>query len=117
MITRLPIGTTVTDFKSKITVNKDYTITDKNGNEITTTLMRTGYRLKVGTVYYDISVVADISGSGGNSYTRVLDLAKMRSHLIEKDVLTGVYLDAADTNGNGTVDASDLSRIRKISIE
>lgn len=117
MITRLPVGTTVEDFKSKITVNQDYIITDKNGNEITTTMMRTGYKLKIGNIYYDISVVADISGSGGDSYTRSLDLAKMRSHLIEENVLRGVHLEAADTNGNGTVDASDLSRIRKISIE
>ena len=79
--------------------------------------MRTGYRLKIGTVYYTISVASDISGSGGDSYTRSLDLAKIRSHLIEENVLTGVYLEAADTNSNGTVDASDLARIRKLSIE
>lgn len=119
MITRVPVNTTMTDFESKIVVNGAYTIVDKEDNIVTGDLVRTGYKVKVGNMTYEISVISDISGSGGNSYSRVLDLAKMRSHLISEknSILTGVKLEAADINGNGNVDVIDLAKLRMLSVQ
>ena len=119
MISRVPKGTTISQFKAKITVNKGYTIVDKEGQTVTTTLVRTGYKVKVGNEFYEISVISDISGSGGNSYSRALDISKMRAHLVELkgSILTGVQLSAADINGDGKVSVIDLAKLRALSVE
>ena len=81
--------------------------------------MRTGYKVKVGNDTYEIAVISDISGSGGDNYSRALDLAKMRSHLVAREgsILTGVNFDAADINGNGTVTILDLLKLRVLSVQ
>lgn len=119
MITRVPVNTTMSTFKSKITVNGAYTIVDKNNKEVTGNLVRTGYKVKVGNDTYEIAVISDISGSGGDNYSRALDLAKMRSHLVAREgsILTGVNFDAADINGNGTVTILDLLKLRVLSVQ
>jgi len=119
MVTRVPVNTTIDEFKKAIKVNGTYTIVDKDGKTATTKLVRTGYKVKVGTKEYEISVIADISGAGGDHYSRALDLAKIRAHIIEKkgSILTGVKLESADINGNGRVDAVDLSKMRVYSVE
>ena len=119
MITRVPVNTTLAQFKNAITVSQTYTIVDKNGNEVNTNLVRTGYKVRVGTKEYVISVVSDISGSGGDEYARALDVSKMRAHLVELQgsILTGEKLEAADINGNGTVDIVDLLKLRAICVE
>lgn len=119
IITRVPINTTLAQFKNAITISQTYTIVDKNGNEVNTNLVRTGYKVRVGTKEYVISVVSDISGSGGDEYARALDVSKMRAHLVELQgsILTGEKLEAADINGNGTVDIVDLLKLRAICVE
>ena len=47
IITRVPRNTTISQFKNNITVNQSYTIVDRDGKTVTTTLVRTGYKLKV----------------------------------------------------------------------
>lgn len=119
IITRVPVNTTLEQFKNAITVSQTYKIVDKNGNEVNTNLVRTGYKVRVGTKEYVISVVSDISGSGGDEYARALDVSKMRAHLVELQgsILTGEKLEAADINGNGTVDIVDLLKLRAICVE
>ena len=115
----MPVNTTLEQFKNAITVSQTYKIVDKNGNEVSTKLVRTGYKVRVGTKEYVISVVSDISGSGGDEYARALDISKMRAHLVELQgsILTGEKLEAADINGNGTVDIVDLLKLRAICVE
>lgn len=119
IITRVPVNTTIAQFKNGITVNEKYSIVDKNGNEVTSNLVRTGYKVKVGTKEYIVSVVSDISGSGTNEYARALDISKMRAHLVELkgSILTGANLEAADINGNGKVDIVDLLKLRALCVE
>ncbi len=119
MITRVPVNTTMATFKSKISVTGSYKILDANNKEVSTKLVRTGYKVKVGSDTYEISVISDISGSGGDSYSRALDLAKMRAHIISLrgSILTGVKLEAADINGDGDVSAVDLAKLRSLSVE
>ena len=119
IITRVPLNTTIAQFKNGITASQTYTIVDKNGNEVKNNLVRTGYKVKVGTKEYIISVVSDISGSGTDEYARALDLAKMRAHLVELkgSILTGANLESADINGNGTVDIVDLLKLRELCVQ
>ena len=119
LITRVPTNTTMNEFKNSITVDGEYQIVDKNDKAVATTLVRTGYKVKIGNEVYTISVVSDISGSGANEYTRVLDIAKIRAHIVglKGSILTGAQLDAADINGNGQVDVIDLAKMRKICVE
>ena len=119
MITRVPTNTTMNEFKNSITVDGEYQIVDKKDKAVATTLVRTGYKVKIGNEVYTISVVSDISGSGANEYTRVLDIAKIRAHIVglKGSILTGAQLDAADINGNGQVDVIDLAKMRKICVE
>lgn len=119
IITRVPVNTTIAQFKNAITVEGTYTIVDKNGNEVKNNLVRTGYKVKVGTKEYIISVVSDISGSGTDEYARALDITKMRAHLVELkgSILTGANLEAADINGNGKVDIVDLLKLRVLCVQ
>lgn len=119
IITRVPVNTTMSTFKSKITVNGTYTIVDKDNKEVTGNLVRTGYKVKVGNDTYEIAVISDISGAGGDKYSRALDLAKMRSHIVARkgSILTGVNFSAADINGNGTVTLIDLLKLRELSVQ
>lgn len=109
MITRVPAGDTISDFKSKISVNKQYVITDKGGKIVTDGSMKTGYILSCDDVKYEISVIGDISGDG---IVNILDLARMRLYLIGKLSLTGVYWESADLKYNGKVDILDLAVLR-----
>lgn len=119
LITRVPVNTTMDEFKNNITVDGEYQIVDRNDKAVATTLVRTGYKVKIGNEVYTISVVSDISGSGANGYTRVLDIAKIRAHIVglKGSILTGAQLDAADINGNGQVDVIDLAKMRKLCVE
>ena len=109
MITKVPLGTTVEEFKSNITVNQNYKIVDTSGNEVTTPKMKTGYKVKVGGDEYPVSVLSDISGDGE---VDILDLARIRAYTVRSLDLTGVYYEAADLSGDGEVDILDLARMR-----
>jgi len=119
VISRVPVNTTMETFKSNIIVTGSYKIVDANNKEVSTRLVRTGYKIKVGTDTYEISVISDISGSGGDNYSRALDLAKMRGHIVslKGSILTGVKFEAADINGDGDVSAVDLAKLRTLSVE
>lgn len=109
MITRVSAGTTLREFRSKISVNKQYEITDKDGNSVTDGIMKTGDVLSCENVKYEISVVGDISGDG---VVNILDLARMRSYLVGELSLTGVYWESADLKYNSKVDILDLAVLR-----
>jgi len=42
-----------------------------------------------------------------------IDVSKLNQHYIDKKPLSGIYLEAADINGDGQVSALDASRIRR----
>ena len=70
----------------------------------------TGTRLRAGkTLEYTLIVSGDIDKNGKITIT---DLAKMKLHLIKKELLTGDSLKAADFDGNGAVTITDLVQLK-----
>lgn len=112
IISMVPTSTDINTFKSKITSNMDYKITDKNGKEITSGIIKTSYKVKIDNTEYEIAVKGDLSGDG---LMNTLDLARMRFHIGEKPgyILQGIFLEAADITGNGVVNIIDLARLRR----
>lgn len=111
-IIKVPLATELDTFKTKIIANQEYKILDKNNNEVTNGEMKTGYKIKFESDEYEVSVIADISGDGK---VDVLDLSRMRAHLVGRKgyILEGIYFNSADISGNGIVDIIDLARMRK----
>ena len=70
-------------------------------------------KVKVGEkTEYTLSVYADIDG---NSEITLTDLAKVKLHLIEKELLIdAVQLKAADIDNNNEINLIDLAKIKLI---
>lgn len=109
IITRIPAEISLADFRSKINVNVDYMIVDKDNNVVNDGIVKTGYKIIAGKAVYEISVIGDISGDGKLD---ILDLARIRLYLVGKNNYVGAYFHAADLNGNGKSDLIDLSIMR-----
>ena len=116
IITKIPTNTSIDDFIEEIEVNQNYIIVDSSGKEITEGVMKTGYKVKTETDEYEISVIGDIAPNG---YLDVVDLARMRAHIVGErgKILTGVYYYAADLNNDGNVSIIDLAKIRVLLVQ
>ena len=65
--------------------------------------------IKIGeNVEYTLIVIGDINRDGKIS---VVDVAKVKLHLIEKNTLTGIEDIAGDVNGDGKITSTDLAQI------
>ena len=115
-VIRIQANTTISEFKQRIKINRNYIIKNNIGNEISKDLVKNGYFLEVEDLSFKIIVIGDISGNGLND---VLDLARLRDHLIGKTgrILTGNSLEAADINESGDINILDLTRLRKLIVE
>ena len=70
----------------------------------------TGTIVKVGDeLEYTIIVVGDINGDGTVTVT---DLAKLKLHLIKKELLTGIEFKAADVKMDKDLTITDLAKIQ-----
>lgn len=109
-------NTTVGNFNKNITVNRTTHVLDKDNNEQTEeAIVKTGMKLKVDkeNKEYTIVVLGDINEDGRMD---IIDLAKMKLHLIEKAPLTGINLLAADVNKDGDVNINDIAIMKLILI-
>lgn len=109
-------NTTVTNFNKNITVNRTTHVMDASGNEqVGDAIVKTGMKLTVDkeNVEYTIVVLGDINRDGKMD---ILDLAKIKLHLIEKEVLTGIDLMAADVNKDGDVTLNDMALMKLVLI-
>lgn len=121
VITRILPETTVGQFKQNVTVENVTTepkmvFTDSEGNILDdNSLIVTGTKLKVGNnLEYILIVIGDING---NSKIDIKDLAKMKLHIIDKELLEGIELKAADIDGNNLVTINDLAKMKLILID
>ena len=113
-ITKIAAGTTVNTFLSNLNEGT-YCKVFKGTTEVTgNTLVGTGMVVKImdgNTVKasYTLIVTGDVNGDGEISIT---DMISVKSHLLNKSAISGVYATAADTNGDGTISITDFIQIK-----
>ena len=107
-ITGISNGTTVTDFKKLF--SDEVAVYDKNGNEVTSGKVKTGYRARISDHIYEISVLGDITGEGN---IKSNDVSVLMSYFVEKSDIIGVYLASADYNNDGNITNKDLVGIAR----
>ena len=102
--------TTLEKFLENMTIRrKDYTIKNVRGEEIKAEeLIGTGAKLKLNDEELTIVVKADVTGDGTLD---VVDLSQLVLHIVEKDMLEGTRLEAANIDEDGDVDIIDLSQM------
>ena len=114
-ISRVAPLTTVAKFIENITTNQKCSFVDKEGNQLDNdSVLTTGTVVKVGdTAEYTIIVTGDVDGDGKIT---INDIAKMKLHMIEYELLTGVNLKAADVDNDNNVTINDMAQIKLILI-
>lgn len=114
-ISKIPSQTTVETLKQNVTTNKEVIIIDKDGNALNDNqILATGMKLKLDeNTEFILVVTGDINQDGRISVT---DLAKLKMHIIEKEVLVDSKYLAADISGEGQVTITDLAKLKKLII-
>lgn len=113
-IRKISKGTTVATLLAGIN-ERDYCKVYQDNSVISgSTVVGTGMTVKImdGTIVkasYTVIVTGDINGDGGISVT---DMISVKSHLLKKTTLSGVYATAADTNGDGSISITDFIQIK-----
>ena len=116
-VSRIVEKTTFATFKTNVNTNQTLTLKDKDGNVISdeNTIVGTGMILQVGeNKEYTLIVTGDTDGNGEVTIT---DLAKIKLHLIEKELLEGSAYKAGDMNNDKNVTITDLAKIKLYIIE
>ena len=115
-VTKIPAGTTVSEFKSNVDAYPSIVIKDKEGNILQDNdIIATGMTVDVGETYHRTLVVTgDIDGNGEITVT---DLAQLKLHYIEKELLSGASLKAADMNYDNEITITDVAQIKLILIQ
>ena len=116
ILSRVLPNTDLADFKKNIKVEGGvYTIVTDNNEGVTEGVIKSGYKIRTSNNTYTISVIGDIAPNG---QIDILDLAKLRAHIIQMSgqTLTGISLVSADISGDGSVNIIDLARLRAIII-
>lgn len=106
--------TTVNDFNSHITTNRTTHVVDASGVEQTAeNLVKTGMKMTVDNenVEYTIIVIGDIDGDGISDIT---DLAKIKLHLIDRTILSGINYKAADVDRDKRISINDLAFLKLV---
>ena len=116
-ITGVDLKTSVSTFKSNVTVPSGYTmkILDSDGREVTSGNVGTGMRAvlysgSTAAKSHTIVIKGDVSGDGNCSS---VDVLFAKRYIVGTYDLTGAYFSGADINGDGkitSVDALFLSR-------
>lgn len=114
-VTKIPAGTTVSEFKSNVDAYPNIVIKDKEGNALQDTdVIATGMTIDVGETYHlTLVVTGDIDENGSITIT---DLAKIKLHLIKTELLSGANLKASDMNYDNNITVTDLAQMKLILI-
>ena len=114
-IRKVKAGLTVEQFWNNINENAYVTIFDKDGNVVdSNALVATGMVAKLivnGEVVDSVTVIVtgDVNGDGKITIT---DMCAVQHHVLETNLITGVYLLAADTQNDGKVTMTDFVQIQ-----
>lgn len=89
-------------------------IVNKNNSAKTSGSIVTGDKVTINSngnnKTYTVIIYGDLNGDGEIT---VIDLGKLQKHLLKTSVLTGAYLEAADTDKNGSISVVDLGKVQK----
>ena len=78
-------------------------------------IITTGTKIKVGkTLQYTLVVIGDIDSDGKIT---INDIAKLKLHIIEEQLLEGIKLKSADIDNDGQVTINDLAQMKLILID
>jgi hypothetical protein len=118
VITNMPRNTTVSTFISSInkadTVNvsikKSLNGIDLTGNDNIGTGAVVFINSNNNPIELKVCIKGDMDGSGNID---LIDLTKLKKHLIKSELLEDLYLEAGDLSGKGSVTISDLIKIKK----
>lgn len=116
IISRIPSDTTFAEFTKNVETNKQIAIFDKKGNVISDTdIIGTEMTLQLdGEENYVLIVTGDLDGNGKITIT---DLAKLKLHCIEKEILSGNLLISADLNNDKKISVTDIAQIKMVLIK
>lgn len=101
------------DFKPELESDIKYKKLDKNNKELSDeTKLGTGMKVKLETgEIYEIIVVGDVNGDGQISIT---DMTKIKKHIIQKEILQGVYEKAGNIDNDSKIGVTDLAKMKKV---
>ena len=114
-IGKIAAGTTVSQLLAGINRCEYVKVFDKSGKEVSAAAsVGTGMTVKLldgDTVKDSVTVVVtgDTNGDGAISVT---DMVAIKSDILNKDKLSGVYAVAADTNGDGKLSVTDFLQVK-----
>ena len=109
-VSRIPVDTTVSEFKSNVTSNEELTILDKDGNVLQDEdKLTTGVILKAGEEkQYTLVLIGDINEDGKITITDLVQLKLFTVNLRTPNVVQKM---AADMNGDGRISITDLVKL------
>lgn len=118
ILTNLSPGVTIEAINAsilKISNKSIISITDVDGNIVSTGALKTGYKISIQSAInentiYSIAIKGDNNGDGEIS---IVDLLRTRKHILGEDVLSDSYALACDANGDGSITIVDLLMTRK----
>ena len=116
-ISNIAVGTDVTEVKGaleSVAGNATVNISDKDGNNVTNGIMKTGYKVSINnqssTEVLEVIIKGDTSGDGE---INALDLLQVVKNISGSYNLEGAFKEAADTSGDGEINALDVLQIVK----
>ena len=114
-ILRILPETTIKQFKENVITDNEIVFMDENGRTMKDNeIISTGVKIKVGkTLQYTLIVIGDIDK---DTTITINDLAKLKLHLIESELLTGIELKAAYIDNDDEVTINDLAQLKLILI-
>lgn len=118
-ITRIAPYTTFGNFKSNVETNQELVLRDRAGNLLDSDsyCLATNMTLTVGgEKTYTLVVIGDIADIDGNGMVTVTDLAQLKLHYIELELLPEIALKAADINGDDQITITDLAQLKLVLI-
>ena len=114
VISQIPNNTSVSTFKANVEAYPGVEIVDKDGNTLEDNdIIGTGMTVKVGSLTFTTIVIGDIDGNG---IITVTDIAAIKLHYIDLELLSGIHFVAGDLNNDGKISTTDIAQIKLIYI-
>ena len=98
--------------KNNIKTESTIKIYNEEGQGITDeTIVKTGNKIQIGNNTYIAIVCGDVNGDGNVSVT---DLAKIKAHIIGKEISEGAKGIATDVDASGKVTSTDILNLKRL---